>query len=145
MELKFKKLIPEAQAPFKKYTPDAGWDFFCTSIEETPNNIKYHTGIALEIPVGMVGMAFPRSSVINKQLMLKNSVGIIDATYRGEIIFVFHDTMHGVYSGGAARFQVGDRIGQMVFLNLPDITLIEAPELSETDRGEGGFGHTGKA
>lgn len=145
MQLKYKKLVPEAQAPFKKYAPDAGWDFFCTSMEVKKHYVEYHTGIALEIPIGIVGLAFPRSSVVEKALMLKNSVGVIDATYRGEIIFKFHDTMRGVYSGEHTVYQVGERIGQMVFLNLSEISeLVESDELSETDRGTGGFGHTGK-
>lgn len=63
--IKFKKLIPEAQTPFRKYVEDAGFDFYCTSIERVPGKIIYHTGIAVEIPVGMVGLAFPRSSVVN--------------------------------------------------------------------------------
>lgn len=141
--LRYKKLIPEAQAPFKKYAPDAGWDFYCTSLIIKGKYIEYHTGIALEIPIGKVGLAFPRSSVVETELMLKNSVGVIDATYRGEITFKYRYMSHEYHN--EEIFKVGDRVGQLVFINLSDITeLVESDELSETARGEGGFGHTGK-
>jgi dUTP pyrophosphatase len=170
--IRYKKLIPEAQTPFKKIDIDAGFDMYCTSIEETPDYIAYHTGIAFEIPVGMVGLAFPRSSVIKKDLMLKNCVGVIDASYRGELIFMFSKVVNEIFVNGEIRervsmfsksmrkfykiidiifperhlklYEVGDRIGQVVFLDLPKITLEEALELSETERGSQGFGHTGK-
>ena len=148
MEIKFKKLIPEAQTPTKSHDTDAGFDFYCTSIEYewAGAYFKYHTGIAVEIPDGMVGLAFPRSSVIKTGLMLKNSVGVIDSPYRGEIIFMFHKLTSNsqVVSPATEIYKIGDRIGQMVFLDLPKITLIEAEELTETERGTGGFGSTNK-
>jgi dUTP pyrophosphatase len=175
VEIRFKKLIPEAKMPTKKYKPDAGFDFYCTSITENSDYTEYHTGIALEIPDGYVGLAFPRSSVTEKDLMLKNSVGVIDATYRGEIVFRFAKVVHELLfddefverkfpffgkekvikrtniinmllwiSRHLKKYEVGDRVGQIVFMELPKITLIEAEELSETERGSQGFGHTGK-
>lgn len=142
--IKFKKLIPEAQTPFRKYNEDAGFDFYCTSIERLPGKIIYHTGIAVEIPTGMVGLAFPRSSVVNKDLMLKNGVGVIDATYRGEVMFIFNDTKEYSVTQRKEIFVVGDRVGQLVFLYLPIAEMVEVDELSETLRGTGGFGHSGK-
>ena len=79
MEIKFKKLVPEAKTPFKAIDVDAGFDLYATSIVETPEYIQYNTGIAVEIPEGYVGLVFPRSSVTKYDLMLKNSVGVIDA------------------------------------------------------------------
>lgn len=129
--IKFKKLIPEAQIPFRKYNDDAGFDFFCTSLERLPGKIIYHTGIAVEIPKGMVGLAFPRSSVVNKDLMLKNGVGVIHTSFRDEIVFVFNDTKEYSVTQKKEIFNIGDRIGQLVFLYLPICEMIEVDELSE--------------
>jgi|JFJP01.1.fsa_nt_gi dUTP pyrophosphatase len=161
MEIRFKKLVPEAKNPYRMHAVDAGFDLFCTSIDETLDFIQYHTGIAVEIPEGYVGLIFPRSSVTKYDLMLKNSVGVIDASYRGEILCRFHETReHLDYvqsdksDEGTVRllhqprlkrnvFEVGDRVAQIVFLELPKITLIEANELSDTERGGNGFGSSG--
>ena len=146
MEIKFKKLIPEAQMPIKSYEADAGFDFYCTSIvrkyHPDGNYLEYHTGIALDIPKGMVGLAFPRSSIIKKHMMLKNSVGIIDSGYLGEIIFMFHKTDLISDDKPNNYYKIGDRIGQIVFLNIPEIILIETDQLSETERNINGFGST---
>ncbi len=162
MEIKFKKLTPEAKTPYKKIDIDAGFDLYAISIVETPEYIQYNTGIAVEIPEGYVGLVFPRSSVTKHDLMLKNGVGVIDASYRGEIMCRFFETKEHLdyvqsdkFNDGSVRhlhqprlkrnvYEIGDRVAQIVFLELPKITLIEAEELSKTERGEGGFGHTGK-
>ena len=146
------KLIPEAKTPFKAIDVDAGFDLYTTSIEETPDYIQYNTGIAVEIPQGYVGLVFPRSSVTKYDLMLKNCVGVIDASYRGEIMCRFYGTKtinYNVGNKGATiyagkKYDVGERVAQIVFLELPKITLIEADELSETERSSQGFGSTGK-
>jgi dUTP pyrophosphatase len=152
MEIKFKKLTPEAKTPYRKIDIDAGFDIYATSIVETPEYIQYNTGIAVEIPEGYVGLVFPRSSVTKYDLMLKNSVGVIDASYRGEIMCRFYGTKTINYNVGNKsatiygdnKFNDGDRVAQIVFMELPKITLIEVNELSDTERGSGGFGHTGK-
>ena len=152
MEIRFMKLIPEAKTPFKAIDVDAGFDLYTTSIEETPDYIQYNTGIAVEIPQGYVGLVFPRSSVTKYDLMLKNCVGVIDASYRGEIMCRFYGTKtinYNVGNKGATiyagkKYDVGERVAQIVFLELPKITLIEADELSETERSSQGFGSTGK-
>lgn len=151
MEIKYKKLVPEAKTPVRTYDVDAGFDLFAISKEETPKFVVYYTGIAFEIPEGYVGLVFPRSSVTKYDLMLKNCVGVIDASYRGEIMCRFLGTKGLHYKVGSEDavvygndlYNVGDRVAQIVFLELPKITLIEAEELSETNRGTGGFGSTG--
>ena len=169
-EIKFKKLVPEAQAPYQKYITDAGYDLSAVSMNETNDYIEYGTGIALEIPTGMVGLVFPRSSVTGKDLMLKNCVGVIDSQYRGEVRCRFAKVVNEIYanstylaSNGFFKkriimniidfifperhlnlYAVGDRVCQIIFMTLPELKLIEAQELSSTDRGEGGFGSTGK-
>jgi len=162
MEIRFKKLIPEAKTPYKAINIDAGFDLYATSIEETPDFIQYNTGIAVEIPKGYVGLVFPRSSITKHDLMLKNSVGVIDASYRGPIICRFHETKEHLdyvqsdkFIDGTVKhlhqprlkrnvYNIGDRVAQIVFMELPKITLIEAEELSDTERGSGGFGSSGK-
>ena len=160
MEIKFKKIIPEAKTPLKTINIDAGFDLYATSIVENENYIEYLTGIAIEIPENYVGLIFPRSSVTKYDLMLKNSVGVIDASYRGEIRCRFHETKE--YNGYIEMrinntinkisdptvkrniYKVGERIAQLVILPLPKVELVEVDELSNTERGIGGFGHTGK-
>ena len=142
--VKFKRLISTAQAPTKSYETDSGFDLYCTKIEKESNRTIYHTGIAVEMDAGLGGFIFPRSSIVKKDLMLKNSVGVIDNSYRGELIINFDDTK--AYSPVQTKevYEVGDRVAQIVFLKLPKINLIETDTLSESDRGEGGFGSTGK-
>jgi dUTP pyrophosphatase len=152
MKIRFKKLVPEAKTPYKAIDIDAGFDLYCTSIDETPDFIQYNTGIAVEIPEGYVGLIFPRSSITKYDLMLKNSIGVIDASYRGEIMCRFQPIINNNIKNIVfevndiefnKRYDIGDRVAQIVFMELPKITLVEAQELSETQRGEGGFGSTG--
>ena len=144
MEIKIKKISPSAKMPVKSYEFDAGFDFYCTAIIETPNYIEYHTGITLDIPQGMVGLLFPRSSVTNKDLMLKNSIGVIDSGYHGEILFRFADIKQYTVTQVKEVYAVGDRIGQIIFIPIPEITLLEVDELPESLRGTNGLGSSGK-
>ena len=143
MKIKYKKLVPEAKTPFKKFDVDAGFDLYATAVETTSNYVQYRTGIAFEIPDGYVGLVFPRSSVSKYDLMLKNGVGVIDASYRNEILCRFTDLKQFV-SKDKKHFEIGERVAQIVFIKLPKITLVEANELNETQRGSSGFGSTGK-
>lgn len=158
MRLKIKKLNDSATIPVKAHSTDAGFDLVATSREiDDYGNIMYGTGLAVEIPDGYVGLLFPRSSVSKKDMVLANSVGVIDSGYRGELIFKFkpiqqvnkalsknpnHHYNHRMTGG--IDYQVGDRIGQLIVIPIPDIELIETDELSDSQRGEGGFGSTGK-
>jgi dUTP pyrophosphatase len=95
----------------------------------------------MEIPEGYVGLIFPRSSVTNKDLMLKNSVGIIDSSYRGQISFRFNRLSN---NSSSEIYTIGERIGQMMILPVPVVQFKEVDELTETNRGEGGYGSSGK-
>ncbi len=117
---------------------DACFDLTATSINLMDKFIEYGTGLAMEIPEGYVGLIFPRSSVTNKDLILKNSVGVVDSGYRGEIKFRFLRTKDIIEA-----YSVGDRIGQMMILPHPTVELEEVDELTISDRGEGGYGSTG--
>lgn len=138
MKLKFKKLHKDAVAPKIANHGDAGADLTAISVDYDINNIiTYGTGIAVEIPEGYVGLIFPRSSIYKKQLILSNSVGVIDCGYRGEIKFKFRgDRESDVY-------KIGDRIGQLVIMPIPSVEWQESEELTDSVRGEGGFGSTG--
>lgn len=141
MEVRFMKLVPEAVAPQRAHPTDAGFDLVATSISEDriKGIVSYGTGLAVEIPTGYVGLLFPRSSVYKVQLQLANSVGVIDSGYRGEIVFKYR-----VVQPHIRRFSTGERVGQLLILPAPEIAFKEAETLAESDRGEGGFGSTGK-
>lgn len=145
-EIRYKKMVPEAKTPLKLNEFDAGFDLYATARKITKKYVEYSTGLAFEIPEGYVGFIFPRSSVTKHKLMLKNSIGVIDATYRGEIFCRFHETEPYIDDVELERniYEVGDRVVQIIFIELPKIKLIESLELSETVRGDGGFGSTGQ-
>lgn len=140
MKVLFKKLVPEAQKPKFGKPGDAGADLVATSVQLKDNQVIYGTGIAVEIPEGMVGLVFPRSSVRNYDLFMSNSVGVIDSGYRGEIMVTFNVKNP---SGIQEIYTEGDRIAQLVIVPVPLIQYAETQELSETARGEGGHGSTG--
>ena len=143
MELKIKRLTEDAILPIRAHKGDAGIDLTCTTITQEINEcgqliIVYHTGLAIEIPEGHVGLLFPRSSIANKSLSLTNSVGVIDSGYRGEVMAKMRSTTDVV----PAIYKPGERFAQLVIVPIPEVEITEVAELSETDRGEGGFGST---
>lgn len=146
MKVKFKKTHPDAVAPYRAHSDDAGFDLFAVDIKyKTDASLEgvrlyeyyeYDTGIVVEIPAGYVGLVFPRSSVSKTVLRLCNSVGVIDSGYRGNIKLRFA-------GGKGEHYRVGDKIGQIIIMPLLDVDFEETSTLSETDRGSGGFGSTG--
>lgn len=144
MKVRIKKLNDNAVMPAKAHATDAGFDLYCTSkeIDWTKRQIVCHTGLAFEIPEGYVGLIFPRSSVSNKPLMMANSVGVVDSCYRGEVTAKFNitDTRQSAF----AHYKEGDRIAQMIIIPYPEIEFEEADSLSDSDRGTGGYGSTGR-
>lgn len=141
LQVNFKKLHTSALTPCYAKQGDAGMDLTATSIvSEEPFQIVYGTGIAVEIPEGYVGLVFPRSSIRKYDLSLTNSVGVIDSGYRGEIQATFRKE-RGVAS---KVYDVGDRICQIIILPFPSVTFMEKDELSDSERGTGGHGSTGK-
>jgi dUTP pyrophosphatase len=141
MKVRIKKLNENAVIPSYAKSGDAGMDLIATSIiNEEVFQITYGTGIALEIPEGFVGLVFPRSSVRKTDLSLTNSVGVIDSGYRGELQATFRKHK-GVAS---SKYEIGDRICQIMIIPHPIVEFQEVEELNNTERGEGGFGSTGK-
>ena len=138
VNLKVKKIDPNAVMPRYTKLGDAGMDLTSTSLEKNGAYYEYGTGLAIELPLGYVGLVFPRSSISKTDHYLRNSVGVIDAGYRGEIKI----RMSVPFLGGV-EYKVGDRVAQLVIIKLPWVNIEQVDELSETDRGEGGFGSTG--
>jgi dUTP pyrophosphatase len=144
MKVRIKKLNPNAVIPSYAKAGDAGMDLTITSIiSETTTDVTYGFGIALEIPFGFVGLIFPRSSVRKYDLALTNSVGVIDSGYRGELQATFKKTSW-LKQDSSTKYNVGDKGAQIMIIPHPTIEFEEADELSDTERGDGGFGSTGK-
>jgi len=137
--VKVKKLHENAVTPSYSKPGDAGMDLTITEIKENNfRQISYGFGIAVEIPFGYVGLVFPRSSVKNQDLLLSNCVGVIDSGYRGEIQSTFRKT-----DPSEKFYNVGERGAQIIILPYPQVFMVESDELSDTERGTGGFGSTG--
>jgi dUTP pyrophosphatase len=143
MIVKIKRLNPNAIIPTYAKEGDAGMDLVATSIiSETHTQITYGIGLALEIPNGFVGLVFPRSSVRKTRLQLSNSVGVIDSGYRGELQATFNKIITTI-ENQKNDYKVGDRVAQIMIIPHPPIEFEVSDELSNTERGEGGFGSTG--
>jgi dUTP pyrophosphatase len=145
LTVKFRKLVPEAVTPKYAQTGDAGMDLTATSFRFTDTFMEYGTGIAVEIPTGHVGLLFPRSSITKAPsgVSLKNSVGVIDSNYRGEILVRFEKPTHETYVENHIPV-VGEKVAQLIIIPYPTIDFEEVQELSDTNRGDGGFGSTDK-
>lgn len=140
IQVYFRKLHPSAVPPKRGTSGSAGYDLTATSVTEDPSGLPvliFGTGLAVEIPRGFAGFIFPRSSCYKYGMDLTNCVGVIDSDYRGEIKAVFMDH----YGQG---YKIGDRIAQMIILPVPEVEYVETDRLTETLRGTGGYGSTGK-
>ncbi len=143
-KVKYQKLDPRAVEPAYGSAAAAGADLY--AVLDTPLTLEpgqtalVHTGIAMEIPMGYVGLIFARSGLATKRgLAPANKVGVIDADYRGEIMVALHN--HG---GVSQTIEHGERVAQIALLPFLTADFCEAESLSDTARGEGGFGSTGR-
>lgn len=151
MEVKIKKLHENAVIPTYAKNGDAGMDLTATTKSyDNHGNVVYGTGLAFEIPEGYVGLLFPRSSNTKKDLILGNSVGVLDSGYRGEVVFKFKENYRHTYNNSdeiimrdIESYDIGDRIGQIIIMPYPKIEFIEVDELEDSERGDGGFGSSG--
>ena len=165
MQVKFKKLNKNAVIPTKAHATSAGFDMVAVTKTATDKFVEYDTQIATAIPDGHVGLLFANSRVSKYDLDLANAVGVVDADYRGTIRFRYKHTIQPQTTILAHKtkyfnlvkdiqsvplpfhpkeFNVGDVVGQLIIIPIPDIEFVEVDELDETDRGEGGFGSTEK-
>ena len=142
LKLKIKKLQPNSVIPSYATVGDAGLDLTAVSKIHNRKYIQYGTGLAMEIPEGHVGLLFPRSSVSKVDLILANCVGVVDAPYRGEVMLRFK--RHTNEMGEFLPYEVGEKVAQLIIIPRPIVTIEEVEELSSTERGEDGFGHSGK-
>lgn len=141
MELKFKKLNEKAVLPTRSHSTDAGLDLttygFTQEVDASGKLVLvYHTGLAVEIPEGHMGLIFMRSSVANKSLTLTNAVGIIDRFFSGEITLKFKVTTDSI----PTVYQEGERIGQLVVVPYPQFDPVFVDEIAEGPRGEKCYG-----
>lgn len=184
VNVKFKKLTPEAELPKYAHPGDLGMDVKATEVEYDPEKdvYIYHTGLACETKKSVGLLEFVRSSNYKTDCYLTNHVGVIDsAEYRGEIQFRFknrtsmavrieisalrewamlpwykriftsykeiYNKYSSFYSTNGLQFKpydLGDKIGQFVVIETPEVSIKQAKKLSKTSRGEGGHGSTGK-
>ena len=140
VKLGFKKLNPNAQLPKYAHEGDAGMDVFALNDVDLPLNkpVIVKTGIAAEIPDGYEIQVRPRSGLAAKGITVWNSPGTVDSKYRGEIGVILFSSVP------AYRVNKGDKIAQLVLAPVTFAEPYEVQELSETDRGAGGFGSTGR-
>lgn len=140
LKIKVKKVQSDAVLPSFAHPGDAGMDLF--ALEDTvvlPEEVtKVRTGIAMQIPDGYVGLCWDKSGISIKH-GIKTLGGVIDAGYRGEVIVGLINLGKEAYT-----FEKGHKIAQMLIQKVAHPEIEEAEELSDTSRGEGGFGSTGK-
>lgn len=144
MKLNFKRLTETAVVPTRATDGSAGYDLYVdnkhTVLIEPHKTILMHTGIAMEIPKGYFGAIYPRSGISsNRGLRVANCVGVIDSDYRGNIGLPIHND-----SDVVQKILPNERVAQIIFQKYEAFDLYEVEELTETDRGAGGFGSTGK-
>lgn len=139
--LKIKKTHPDAVIHPRKHADDAGMDLSVVDIVKDLSNqvVMYDTGIAVEPPEGYYTEVIPRSSTSKMGITLANGTGIIDPSYRGSIKVAirFNERLHSPDS------LIGERLVQLLIKPLHVMPVVEVDELSDTTRGDGGFGSTG--
>ena len=140
--LKVRLLHPDAVAPARTRSGDAGYDLRATERVSIPQEGRrlVGTGVAIALPEGVAGLVTPRSGLaIEHGLTLLNAPGLIDPNYRGEIKVIVHNTSERRYT-----VEVGDRIAQLLLVPYwaPELEVVEA--LPDTERGADGFGSSGR-
>jgi len=143
MNVKIKKLSPNATIPTKAHLSDAGWDLYssedlCIGPGE---RALVSTDISMSIPNGFVGLIWPRSGLSVKK-GIDVLAGVIDSTYRGEVKVCLLNTGKS-WDTDAFLIKAGDRIAQILFQEVPHFNLVEVQELDSTERAENGFGSSG--
>lgn len=143
MELRFKRLSEEARIPVRSREGDAGLDLHAAEPAHIGPGERWQvkTGLAVEIPSGHAGLVLPRSGLALKHgISLVNSPGLIDPGFRGEIgVLLLNNDPADIF-----RIEPGDRIAQLLVVGFSELTPVETADLSETERGDGGFGSTGR-
>ena len=143
INIEVKRVTDKAHLPKFATKGSAGADLVATKIIKNGLfRVWYDCQISTAIPKGYVGLLFPRSSVSTKPLMLANSVGVVDADYRGTYQIRFNRTFLGIFN--RKKYKIGEKIAQLLIVKLADVRYEDVKSLSDTERGEKGFGSTGK-
>lgn len=139
--MKVKLMNEYAQLPTRGSKDAAGLDLYCPFHIKVPadSQKKIPLGLAVEIPKGYMGLLLPRSSMSKTPLRCANSIGVIDADYRGELSIAYENISCSDY-----MIFRGDRIAQLIIVPIAIVDVEEVQTLSETERGNGGYGSTGK-
>lgn len=140
--LKFKKLVPEALLPTKADTGSACYDISSVDDVDIPphSRVLVHTGLSWEAPSSVEMQIRPRSGLALKHgITVLNTPGTVDSSYRGEIGVILYNTTDQIYT-----VHKGDRIAQAKFGKVEEYRIMETDDIGETERGDGGFGHTGR-
>jgi dUTP pyrophosphatase len=137
MIVRFKRLHADAVVPSYAKEGDAGLDLTAVAMSLSKGFTEYDTGLAFEIPQGYVGLVFPRSSISKMGNSLANAVAVIDSGFRGSV------RLRMRVKAGLPTYRVGDKVGQLIILPYPSIDLLESNILSDTFRGQSGFGSSG--
>lgn len=154
MNVKIKKLSNNAVIPSYAKPGDAGMDLVAANVEydKVRKCFVYYSNLAFEVPEGYVMLLFPRSSNARTNAYLTNSVGVIDSSYRGNVMACYKlkgENVDDLISEekiieNYAPYKQGERFAQIIIMPYPVITFIETDKLSETERGSMGYGSTGK-
>lgn len=141
-DIAFQILDEAAQLPARAHATDAGWDV--TSIEKLTlapgERAGVRTGLAMQLPADWCCLVVPRSGLALKGgISIVNAPGLIDAGFRGEVRVILINTSQEPF-----EVNPGDRIGQFVFMPVPQVKLHEVQDLTDSDRGQGGFGSSGR-
>lgn len=143
MEIKFRRLDEAATLPVRAHSGDAGLDLHAAESAHIGPGERWQvrTGLAVEIPEGHAGLVLPRSGLALKHgISLVNAPGLIDAGYRGEVgVLLLNNDPAEIF-----RIEPGDRIAQLLVVPFAGVEPVEAEELSDSERGEGGFGSSGR-
>ena len=144
LEVKVARTHPNARLPTQGSKHAAGWDLYALEDSIVPfrQSMKLRTGLHVAIPVGYEGQVRARSSLGSKGLILPHSIGTIDADYRGELFVL----MTWIGEGNSYTVKAGERIAQILISPIPEVGFreVDFEDLGETERGEGGFGSTGR-
>lgn len=142
IEIKIQRLVPNAKLPVYLHDGDAGLDLFALEYAtiQPGHRQKIRTGIAIELPEGYAGLIVPRSGLTVKHgITVLNTPGLVDYNYRGELMVV----LHNADPSQVFRVNVEARIAQLLIVEVPQVTWVEGDNLSESVRGNAGFGSTG--
>lgn len=144
MQVKTKRLTPDAKLPTYATDGSGCFDIYTTSEGDVNHSLTLSTGLSFEIPVGYVMLVFSRSGHgFNSNMRLANCVGVIDSDYRGELKVKLTNDGNNAYHTTWPTIKKGDRVAQAMVIPFEQVQFLEVDALSTTIRGDGGFGSTG--